>query len=134
MINRRGFLAGAAGLGLGHTPFGQGIDFLFGREHKKSRRRWNELTDLDAILHKDPPVMREVARAYIRRATRQAVKGRPLTGTYYWAPVPMRLSGSIGTAFRKRAGQESSGPFSSFSTAGCLARTTHTSGSTSWTR
>ena len=57
---------------------------------KESNRGGENLTDLEAIFHKDPPipVMREVARTYIRRATRQAAKGKPLTGTFYWVPVP----------------------------------------------
>jgi hypothetical protein len=88
MINRRSFLGSAMGLGLGLSNFGQGINPLFGKELKETNRRWENLTDLEAIFHKNLAVMREAARTYIRRASRQASKGTSLTGSYYWVPVP----------------------------------------------
>jgi len=41
--------------------------------------------------YSDQPDMREAARWWRRAATRSIFRGRPLTGTYYWAPVPGRF-------------------------------------------
>jgi len=38
------------------------------------------------------PELRDRARALLRQRTRTQAKGRPLTGAYYWVPVPSRTA------------------------------------------
>lgn len=89
------------------------------RQERTSLRR----PDLEAILHsaRYDAGMREGVRSYLRAfaLTLAQEENRPLTGAYYWVPLP------------DRSRKESSGRCRRSSTSGGRRRTTCTSGSTS---
>jgi hypothetical protein len=92
MIDRRVFLSSVLGgeLWIGQMRRDTGVPATRNRQGgERPKTNWN---DLDEIL-RNPLYdgrMREAARTYRRHRCRAMAKGRPLTGTFYWVPIPTK--------------------------------------------